>query len=115
VRIIEEIAGNQALEIRLAVSNAGFERVQRRFERQRRQRVTIVEPSFQRAQQRRDPTWEGAEIVLAQAKFDRVQGGVNCHPVDAFVGQRAERLEDECFDPIGSASSLLKNLARAKE
>jgi len=40
--------------------------------------------------------------LFSQAKFDRVQRGFDCHPVDAFVGQRTERLKDECFDLFGA-------------
>jgi hypothetical protein len=36
-------------------------------------------------------------------KLDGIQRGLNRHPVDPFVGQRAERLEDECFDIFGAA------------
>ena len=35
--------------------------------------------------------------------FDRIQRGLNRHPVDPFVGQHAERLEYECFHLFGAA------------
>ena len=75
VRVVDEMAADEVLEIALAAGHARLDGGERRLEGERRQRIAPMQPGAQRPQHEDDAARERAGVVLAQMKLDGVERG----------------------------------------
>jgi hypothetical protein len=100
VRIVDEVALDQTLEVAALVGETGLDRGERLLERERRERIAVVEPSLQGPQHDGDAAGKAAGVVLAQRKFDRIEGGFDFQRIDAIFGECSQRVENERLDLV---------------
>src|SRR5438874_12757152 len=85
VRIVQERPPDHTLEDRLAGGKLVLERGERGLEGQALDWIRAVQPARQGLEHHRQSARKAAGVVLAQAKLDRVQRGVDLVALDAAL------------------------------
>ena len=91
--VVEQAFPDQPLE-QPARGDFMLQRLEIGLERQRLQRIAVMQPGPHRTEHQRDAERERPGIVLAQHEFERIDrrgGGVGIDAVDAELAQRLER------------------------